>query len=287
MYESIALFEPYREGLVSMLKRSDSKADAESAIQDWSEAIAKDENISDVWYRANLLASMAGRLFVHTIELGSKRVSLAAPAPETFVNLPFDDAIREFLRRTPATPEEFAAMSDLERFRSFTVSRIASERVRDNMQEMLAKAFQPDGIGLREFIRTFEDDAAKIGISPNSHGYLENVFRTNTSVSYNAGRYTAQKDPDVIAATGFWQYLTVDDDRVRDEHAELHGKTWSIGDPEAERAYPPNGFQCRCSMVVVDVEDVDQADIDRDVDVDVAEGFEGPPTGIIENEANA
>ena len=290
MYDAVAVLEPYRGALVDMLSRADSKDEAERALSDWQRAIAEDDSLSDIWYRANLLASMAGQLFVRSIEVKQRRRSLAAPPPpDTFVNLPFDEAIRSFLARAPVTPEQFAAMSDMERFRSFTISRITSERVRERAQNLLAQAFQPDGVGLREFVRLVADDAINIGISPMGHGYLENVFRTNTAVSYNAGRYEAQKDPDVVEATGYWQYLTVDDDRVRDEHADLHGKTWTIGDADAERVYPPSGFQCRCAMAVIDREDVEESNLQRQVFVDeaITEGFSGPPTQIIENEANA
>ena len=47
------------------------------------------------------------------------------------------------------------------------------------------------------------------------------------------------------------QYRTANDDRVRPEHAALHGVTLPISDAFWESYYPPNGWNCRCTVVQV------------------------------------
>ena len=47
------------------------------------------------------------------------------------------------------------------------------------------------------------------------------------------------------------QYRTAHDDRVRPEHAELEGVTLPIDDPFWASYYPPNGWNCRCTVVQV------------------------------------
>lgn len=47
------------------------------------------------------------------------------------------------------------------------------------------------------------------------------------------------------------QYRTAGDSRVRPEHKELHGVTLPMSDPFWEEYYPPNGWNCRCSVVQV------------------------------------
>ena len=47
------------------------------------------------------------------------------------------------------------------------------------------------------------------------------------------------------------QYRAVMDDRVRPEHAALHGVTLPPSDPFWEEYYPPNGWNCRCTVVQV------------------------------------
>lgn len=47
------------------------------------------------------------------------------------------------------------------------------------------------------------------------------------------------------------QYRTAQDDRVRPEHAELEGVTLPIDDTFWADYYPPNGWNCRCTVVQV------------------------------------
>lgn len=47
------------------------------------------------------------------------------------------------------------------------------------------------------------------------------------------------------------QYRTAGDDRVRPEHAALDGVTLPMDDPFWEEFYPPNGWNCRCTVVQV------------------------------------
>lgn len=47
------------------------------------------------------------------------------------------------------------------------------------------------------------------------------------------------------------QYRTAGDNKVREEHALLHGTTLPPSDPFWESYYPPNGWNCRCTAVQV------------------------------------
>lgn len=47
------------------------------------------------------------------------------------------------------------------------------------------------------------------------------------------------------------QYRTANDGKVRPEHAALNGVTLPPSDPFWEEYYPPNGWNCRCTVVQV------------------------------------
>ena len=47
----------------------------------------------------------------------------------------------------------------------------------------------------------------------------------------------------------YWEYKTVGDDRVREEHAALDGLVLRHDDPLWDKIYPPNGWKCRCYVV--------------------------------------
>lgn len=48
---------------------------------------------------------------------------------------------------------------------------------------------------------------------------------------------------------GHWQYQTVGDDHVRDEHAALDERVFSFDDVAARSLWPPNGWKCRCEAL--------------------------------------
>lgn len=49
----------------------------------------------------------------------------------------------------------------------------------------------------------------------------------------------------------YLQYRTAGDDKVRPEHAALNRITLPMSDPFWESYYPPNGWNCRCTVVQV------------------------------------
>lgn len=61
----------------------------------------------------------------------------------------------------------------------------------------------------------------------------------------------ALKDKDLYAL----QYVTVGDDRVRPEHAELEGLVLPMDDPFWRTGTPPNGWGCRCTVMQVPLEE--------------------------------
>lgn len=287
--ESAALFEELRDQLAARLSPNDSEDTARRKIREWGERVDASADLANIIWRTNATTQLAGQLFVRDIELGDRVRKLEATGETagSFLNLPFTEAIRHFEGRNILSPEEFDALLDQERSRSFTVRRAISEGVMRDAFARLAAAMQPGGPGLGEFIRDMGGGVDADGYPGGVRRYLENVYRTTTATSYNAGRYRQQTDPDVLAADDLWWiYRTAGDTRVRPEHAALEGKAWLVGDAEGASVYPPNSYQCRCVMTVTD-EKPDASALSRDVSAAdaVTDGFRGTPGAAIENEA--
>ncbi len=62
----------------------------------------------------------------------------------------------------------------------------------------------------------------------------------------------------------YWQYITMDDDKVRPEHAKLHGLILPASDPRWKKIWPPNGWRCRCRVKPLMKHEVKNIDIDKE-----------------------
>ncbi|HAZ00704.1 MAG TPA: hypothetical protein DCY97_00795 [Marinilabiliales bacterium] len=60
----------------------------------------------------------------------------------------------------------------------------------------------------------------------------------------------------------YWEYRTVGDDKVRPEHAKLHGVILPANDPRWKKIWPPNGWKCRCYVVARMAHEVKDVDFD-------------------------
>ena len=79
--------------------------------------------------------------------------------------------------------------------------------------------------------------------------YQGNWLRTEYNAAV-AGSQMASKWVDFSAhPDSTLQYRTMEDDRVREEHAELNGTAKPVDDPFWDTYFPPNGWNCRCTVI--------------------------------------
>ena len=104
-----------------------------------------------------------------------------------------------------------------------------------------------DENGDRKPFERFLNDVQKIDKSYNSN-YLRAEYNFIHSSAEMAAKWEGfMEDGDRYNL----QYRTQHDDKVRPEHAALDGVTLPPSDPFWEEYYPPNGWNCRCTVVQV------------------------------------
>ncbi len=165
-------------------------------------------------------------------------------------DLPNDDAAGYISDLTPVTKEIFATLSAQYKKDAFTLAGAADVRLIEKIRDALADAAQK-GETKDQFelaVKKITDDA---GVAELNSFTLDTAFNTAMQRAYSLGRYEQMKDPATIDVLPFWQYWTVGDDRVRPEHAVLDGFAAHANDPVWMKIYPPNGFNCRCSVVPI------------------------------------
>lgn len=104
-----------------------------------------------------------------------------------------------------------------------------------------------DENGNRKPFEQFLNDVRKIDSTYNGN-YLRaeyNFVQSSAEMAAKWEQFTGDGDRYNL------QYRTAADGKVRPTHAALHGVTLPITDPFWEEYYPPNGWNCRCTVVQV------------------------------------
>lgn len=278
MLDALPTWERLQQEIAAALSSGD---DPDAALKAWERKASDDPDLVASLYKASLQADLGGQLFVRTIEVpeSTPRALANDVVNDAFLRLPFAEAIQEFLARRLITPDEFRALSDAARQRSFTASGLATAELRARAYRAVLAHLREGGT-LAEFVDGLRSGNRSLGVTAADSGYLENVYRTNIQAAYGAGRYRQITSPVVAAARPYVEYRTAGDSRVRAAHRELNGVVFRQDDPEWPRYAPPNGFMCRCAIVVRREEDVDTSRVRAASDLNVRPdaGFDAAPT---------
>ena len=90
---------------------------------------------------------------------------------------------------------------------------------------------------------------------------LNTIYRVNMQSAYSAARYQRMRDN--VDNRPYWQYSAVGDERTRPAHLALSGKIYRYDDPFWTTFYPPNGFNCRCSVIALAERDLKRRGMDK------------------------
>ena len=76
--------------------------------------------------------------------------------------------------------------------------------------------------------------------------YLQTEYQTAKASAQMARKWNEAQEVKHLYPN--LKYITAHDERVREEHAKLHGVIVPINDEFWDKHYPPNGWRCRCSV---------------------------------------
>jgi SPP1 gp7 family putative phage head morphogenesis protein len=165
-------------------------------------------------------------------------------------DLPSDDISDYISSLVPVNKDVFDGLTAQYRKDAFTLAGAADVRLIAKIRDELAGVAKEGGTAadFEAAVNKLTDDA---GIARLNAFTLDTAFQTAMQKAFSLGRYEQMKDPAVTDVLPFWQYWTVGDDRVRLEHAVIDQFTARAEDPVWMKIYPPNGFNCRCSVVSI------------------------------------
>lgn len=179
--------------------------------------------------------------------LGSR---FAAPGSLEVAPLTPKAAIEYFRAKIPLTTTAFEEISDIYRGRAFTIAKQQTVEAVQVVQGWLERSLA-DGLTFRDFLGGLNEAAAAGGITAVNPYHAATVFQTNIQTAYNAGRWEMYHAPEMVESFPYFQNHTVGDDRVRPTHAQMEGFIARRDDAIWERAWPPYGFGCRCTVTAI------------------------------------
>lgn len=277
-----------RDELATIIEHLHGKAPTEKLLEAWSRKTSVFDELGDAIFVPAVMADMAGQLMVKGHE--AKLVHLDADTEiKAFLDLPWEEALREWRARGLQSDSEFETMLKDYAQRSDVARSLMLEHLQEMMRTKLDDAIA-DGQSYKDFADSVREGTTSLGITEADPAYLTTVFRTNMQNAYGAGRYRAMTDPDVMELRPYAEYRTVGDALVRPNHAALEGCVFEIGTSTCDAVTPPGGYNCRCSMVTLSREEADGRKIWHSIPPggQPDTGFGGPPVAefIAEGAAN-
>ena len=192
---------------------------------------------------------------------------------ETFPN----EAAADYIRgKAVADPKNFGNLPDQLKQRAFTVAGIeqldALRRIRDAVAKL------PEGASWDEAKREIASEMSPYtgGDDKAAKARADFMLRTHGFQAYAVARH--QQQMSVARDFPYWKYETVGDSRVRPGHAALDGKVLRADDPWWKTHYPPWDWGCRCIVVAIDEDDVEELGLEVTPD-----GGHMPATGQSES----
>lgn len=157
-----------------------------------------------------------------------------------------------------------------EHARAFTVAKMMDADLLATVQKSLGEAMA-SGMTYREWADKLTPtlqsagwwgrkavtgpDGSTVVAGLGSPARLQTIFRSNMQSAYAAGQWQDIVDQADLAP--YLLYDAVDDHRTRPDHAAWDGTVLPIDHPWWQTHYPPNGWNCRCTVIQLSDEDLE------------------------------
>lgn len=178
-------------------------------------------------------------------------------------NLPPREALRFFRGKGLRVGFAWQDVWKAEHDAAFTVAKMADVDLLADVKGLVDQAIA-NGETLQTFSRALIPRLQKAGwwglaeqvdpldgqtrlVQLGSPRRVETIFRTNLQTAYAAGDWAHIQENQ--AAMPYLMYDAVDDNRTRDAHRAWDGLVLPVDDPFWASHRPPNGWNCRCSVV--------------------------------------
>jgi SPP1 gp7 family putative phage head morphogenesis protein len=159
--------------------------------------------------------------------------------------------------------QPFADTPDVNKFLEQYLSFDWNLQAINTLRSFTNEAFDYAGVNMANLLDAIKDDAATAlanglsfldwkeqltlpGYESANPFHLRTNFDTAANGSFHAAKWHEIQESRELFP--YLRYVTIGDDLVREEHQMLEGIVLPIDDPFWTIYYPPNGYNCRCSV---------------------------------------
>lgn len=179
---------------------------------------------------------------------GFKRSRDAARAHAgDFIKLSYETETANLIDELPLTAAQVSALSTTMTSEIRRVLLLTKTQLEKRINTVLRNVRQ-SGVNKREAVKQIRSTIVNANVSTHQ---IETLYRTTTNMAYNAARWEANQDSVIQQMLWGYEYVTVGDNRVRDEHAVLDRVRYAKDNPIWNTIWPPSGWSCRCSTIEI------------------------------------
>ena len=187
-------------------------------------------------------------------------------------------ALDNFLKKHPALYTDVEKEMDYSRQKYFWIKKVTDVNVTEKIFKQMSNTLENGGT-FKDWKKDVDKILSESGLKLNE-GYLKTVFRTNMNHAYNAGIHL--KVDKYKERYPYYRYCGILDGREQQHTKELDGKIFKVGTPEADKYFPPNGFNCRCYTVSLTEDEVDPSEVVSSDDIGLDVGSFGDNIGDVD-----
>lgn len=172
-----------------------------------------------------------------------------------------DKAIDIMLAKRLMPKRVFEQLHDQFKRVAFTIAGKEDKRIQAYIRQEIANAITEGVIEGEELEKRARDAFRRYGITSQTPFHAETVFRTNVQSVLNDARWQMIRTPEIRQRIAYLQYVTKEDTKVRATHRKMHGIIRPMSDPVWQSWWPPNGYNCRCTIKVITQEEANEKNI--------------------------
>lgn len=188
-------------------------------------------------------------------------------------NLPFEEAIALFRRKTNVPTARWAELWGAAHTRGFTVAGAMKADLLMDLRGAVDAAIA-DGESLGQFRKRFDSIVDRHGWQYKGprKWRTDLIYATNIRTVHHAGRYRQQQR--IKQRRPFWQYRHGESRQPRQQHLAWDGMILSADDPWWATHYPPNGWGCKCRVHSLGPRDLERMGVDGPDEAPAVERYE-------------